>query len=82
MPVSCCKVAYIHAYSRTMMMAKSLSFFPIAIIALLLCNHFPAVVSLRCVNCKGCAKFEESQAVTCPASFDKCLVKNILIFFF
>ena len=36
---------------------------------------FPAETSaLRCLNCKGCSKFEDSQAVTCPSSADRCLV--------
>nr|CAH0102336.1 unnamed protein product [Daphnia galeata] len=35
---------------------------------------FPAATSaLRCLNCKGCSKFEDSQAVTCPSSADRCL---------
>lgn len=33
-----------------------------------------SVQALRCVNCKGCLKYEESQVVTCPGKADRCLV--------
>ncbi|KAI9564890.1 hypothetical protein GHT06_008631 [Daphnia sinensis] len=44
------------------------------LVVLVMVAVFPAATTaLRCVNCKGCSKFEDSQAVTCPSSADRCL---------
>ena len=46
------------------------------LVAALLLAEPPPARALRCVHCKGCAKFEESQAVTCPSNSTQCLVRS------
>ena len=49
-------------------------------LAYVLANVVLTTRALRCVNCKGCSKFEESQTVSCPLNSTRCLVRHFTHF--